>query len=128
MGLGAKLTSRASHTERGQREESMRKLNLLLAIAALGASAAIAQNYPAKTIRIATAGTGGGADLVSRLVGPEMSASLGQTVVVENRATTILPQSVAKAPADGYTLMMWGGAMWLGPLFQDLPYDPVRDF
>ena len=55
-------------------------------VLALAASAACAQNYPVRPIRIITAGVGGGNDLVSRLIAQGISGPLGQQVVVENRS------------------------------------------
>ena len=94
----------------------------------LGPGAALAQGYPSKPIRIITAGVGGGNDLTARIMAPGLSAQMGQPVVVENRATTVLPDAVAKAPPDGYTIMVYSGGLWLRPFMADVTYDPVRDF
>jgi len=57
-------------------------------------------------------------------------AGLGQPVIVENRPSGVIPGSiVAKAPADGYTLLAYGVSLWMAPFLQeDIPYNPVRDF
>jgi tripartite-type tricarboxylate transporter receptor subunit TctC len=104
-------------------------LLLLALVTGFGANWSSGQNYPTKPIRIVTANIGGSSDFVARLLGSELSTSLGQGVVIENRPTgPVLAMVVAKAPPDGYTLMMWGAGLWIGPLFGEAPYDVVRDF
>ncbi len=92
---------------------------------------AFSQDYPNKTIRIITAEAGSGVDIVTRLMVSAMTATLGQQLIVDNRggASGVTPiQAVAKAPPDGYTLLLYGTGMWTLPLLQNLPYDPVSDF
>jgi len=92
---------------------------------------AVGQDYPNKTIRIITAEPGSGVDLVTRLMVTGLTGGLGQQLIVDNRggASGITPiQAVAKAPPDGYTLLLYGTGMWTLPLIQNLPYDPVSDF
>jgi tripartite-type tricarboxylate transporter receptor subunit TctC len=76
---------------------------------------------------------GGAADFIARLVGGKISEALGQPVLVENRGGaggTIAADTVAKAPADGYTLLQNSiTTHGVGPhLYSKLPYDPVKDF
>jgi tripartite-type tricarboxylate transporter receptor subunit TctC len=99
------------------------------------ASAAAAQgDYPNHPIRlVVTVPPGGAADFIARLVGAKLAESLGQAVLVDNRAGaggTIATDSVAKAPADGYTLLQNSiTTHGVGPhLYTKLPYDPVKDF
>ncbi|HEV8106084.1 MAG TPA: tripartite tricarboxylate transporter substrate binding protein [Burkholderiales bacterium] len=99
------------------------------------APAAVAQgDYPNRPIRlIVTVPPGGAADFIARLVGAKLAESLGQAVLVDNRAGaggTIATDSVAKAPADGYTLLQNSiTTHGVGPhLYAKLPYDPVKDF
>lgn len=88
-----------------------------------------AQNYPAKSIRIYTSATGGGNDLVARLIGQGISPALGQPVVIENRAGIISVETVAKAVPDGYSLLVIGSSLWVDPLMrEEAGWDPVRDF
>ena len=75
-----------------------------------------------------TGGVGGGADFVARLLTPGLSASLGQQVIVDNRASNISPQVAAKALPDGYTLLVGTGGLWLSPFMQATTIDPLRDF
>jgi tripartite-type tricarboxylate transporter receptor subunit TctC len=96
---------------------------------------ALAQaDYPNRPIRlIVTVPPGGAADFIARLVGARLSESLGQPVLVENRGGaggTIAADAVAKAPADGHTLLQNSiTTHGVGPhLYAKLPYDPVRDF
>ena len=79
-----------------------------------------------------TSGVGGGADFVARLIAQGIASPLGQQVVAENRggAGGVIPgEIVAKAPADGYTLLFYANTIWLAPFMRDrTPYDPLRDF
>jgi tripartite-type tricarboxylate transporter receptor subunit TctC len=101
---------------------------------AWSASAALAQAYPNKPVRlIVPFPPGGGTDLVARAIAQRLSDSLGQNVLVENRAGAggvIGAEYVAKAPADGYTLLMGTpGPLTINPnLGRGVPYDPQRDF
>jgi len=98
------------------------------------ATAALAQSYPAKPIRlIVPFAAGGGNDNVARLVGKHLSDSLGQQLVIDNRpgAGGVLgAELAAKAVPDGYTLFLGGvGSHAVNPnLNVSLPYDPIRDF
>jgi tripartite-type tricarboxylate transporter receptor subunit TctC len=111
-------------------------LNIVALAASLlfSASAALAQPYPAKPIRlIVPYPPGGGTDFFARLVGARMSEHLGQPIVVENRpgaATIIGAEAAAKAPADGYTLLLADSTtLAVNPsLYRKLPYDPQKDF
>ncbi|MBI3042687.1 MAG: tripartite tricarboxylate transporter substrate binding protein [Betaproteobacteria bacterium] len=90
---------------------------------------AAAQPYPYKPIRFVTSQPGGGTDYAARVVGNELSAALGQPVVVENRGGGVYSgEIVSKATPDGYTLLVTGTSFWVGPLFRKTPYDPLRDF
>ena len=101
----------------------------LLFPSVLAMSVAHAQDYPNKPIRIVTSAAGGGTDFVARQIAEGISGPLGQPVVIDNRAIgAIVGEVVSKAPADGYTLMVSGGGLWLAHLFRAVPYDAVRDF
>ena len=105
---------------------------IVLAVGIL-ATQAQAQVFPAKPIVIVVPFSAGGTlDSVARLVGSKMSESLGQPVVIENRtgaAGNIGIQSVAKAPADGYTLVTVANSFAVNPAVRtDLPFDAVKDF
>jgi tripartite-type tricarboxylate transporter receptor subunit TctC len=96
--------------------------------------AAQAQQYPVKSIRlIVPLAPGGGNDTIARLIGQKITPALGQQVVVDNRAGAggvIATEMVAKAPADGYTLLLANVAvMTIVPNAQKkLPYDALKDF
>jgi len=93
-----------------------------------GAGAACGQNYPNKPIRIVTAAAGGSNDFISRIIAHGISGPLGQPVIVDNRAGGVVAADlVSKAPTDGYTLLQQSNAVWIGPLLQKVPYDPVAD-
>jgi len=101
---------------------------------ACAASAAVAQNYPTRPIRVVVPfAPGGNVDINARNIGPGLSEVLGQQVIVDNRpgaGGTIATDLVAKAPPDGYTLLVASSSiMTNGPaLYPKLPYDIVRDF
>jgi tripartite-type tricarboxylate transporter receptor subunit TctC len=96
---------------------------------ALGAGVAESQSFPSRPLRMLTGGAGGGNDVVARLIAQELTASWGQQVIVDNRPSGIIPgEIVSKAQPDGYTMVVSGASFWISPLFQDAPYDPVKDF
>ena len=98
-----------------------------LGVAVLGA--ALAQTYPNKPIRIVTASAGAGSDFIARLIAQETSGPLGQQIIIDNRASGVIPaEIVAKSPPDGYTLLVYTNAIWNLPLLQSTSYDPLRDF
>ena len=95
----------------------------------LSVDVTVGRAYPTKPIRIVTAPAGAGNDFVARLIAQGLSGSLGQQLVVDNRPAGIIGELVAKAPADGYTLLAVGSVLWLTPFLQDsVGYDPVKDF
>jgi len=81
-----------------------------------------------RAIRIVTSPAGGGNDFPARLIARAISGPLGQQVIVDNRPTILIADLVAKAPPDGYTLLVTGSAHWVGPLLDKVNYDPVKDF
>jgi tripartite-type tricarboxylate transporter receptor subunit TctC len=90
--------------------------------------AAYAQEFPTRPVRIVTATVGGTTDLVARLIAQGLTASLGQQVIVDNRPPGIIPgEIVVKAAADGYTVLFHGSSLWMMPLLQKVPFDPVKD-
>jgi tripartite-type tricarboxylate transporter receptor subunit TctC len=102
---------------------------------ALGSTAAKAEDkYPSKPVRIIVSFSAGGpTDTVARVMGAKMADLLGQQFVVENKAGAggnIGADLVAKAPPDGYTLLMSTVSTHaINPgLYKNMPYDPVRDF
>jgi len=113
-----------------------KKINGIVTIAAMvvTTAAAFAQEYPAKPIRLVVGFTAGGiSDVLARAIGAKLSASIGQQVVVDNRAgagTTIASEIVAKSPPDGYTLFMQDITTHAinATLYKKLPYDTVKDF
>ena len=72
---------------------------------------------------------GGGNELAARLISQGLTTSLGQQVIVESRGGgngAIAMQTVAKAPADGYTLLLFSSSLWVLPLMKDVPWDTLR--
>jgi tripartite-type tricarboxylate transporter receptor subunit TctC len=92
-----------------------------------GAPAAMGQNYPVRPVRMVTPEPGSSANLIARVVAQELSAVLGQQVIVDNRGI-IAVETVARAQPDGYTLLFYSDPMWLTPIFHEASWDPVRDF
>ena len=108
---------------------SQRFVGWASAIWLVAASAAWAQPFPVKPVRIVTAEPGGGSDFTTRQIAQGLTASLGQQVVVENRPSGVIPgEIVAKAQPDGYTLLIFNTILWVGPLIQKTPYLIARDF
>ncbi len=93
----------------------------------------VAQTFPARAIRVIVPfAPGGGTDILIRTVSPKLSEALGQQLVIDNRAgggSTIGSELAAKAPPDGYTLLMVDTSFTTNPsLYSKLPYDSARDF
>jgi tripartite-type tricarboxylate transporter receptor subunit TctC len=113
---------------------SLSKHQICAALLALAAVTASAQNYPNHAIRmIVPYPAGGGADITARPIAQLLSERFGQPVVIENRGGAsgmIGADIVAKAPPDGYTIMVSASAEVAlnAALFPKMPYDPVKDF
>lgn len=109
-------------------------LAALFLVTLAGTLPALAQEYPRRAIRlIVPFAPGGGNDTVARVIAQSAGASLGQPVVVDNRAGAggmLGAELAARAPPDGYTLFLGGvGSHAVNPnLHAKLPYDPVKDF
>ena len=107
---------------------------MILALGTLASHAALAQAYPAKPVRLVVPfPPGGSTDIVARIVAQKLSDRLGQQVVVENRGGaggTIGAEAVAKAPPDGYTLVVGTTSTHaVAPsVYGKIGYDPVKDF
>jgi tripartite-type tricarboxylate transporter receptor subunit TctC len=89
--------------------------------------------YPNKAIRlIVPLAPGGGGDIMARAIGQRLTDNFRQSVIVDNRAggaTMIGTEIVARAPADGYTLVMATSSHAINPsLYPRLPFDPIKDF
>lgn len=112
----------------------MFKKTLVAALAAASCTVALAQGYPSRPITLVVGfPPGGGADAVARIVTDKLGKVLGQPVVVDNKpgaGTTLASDIVARAPADGYTLLL-GSANLYGSdqlLYKSAKYDGVKDF
>jgi tripartite-type tricarboxylate transporter receptor subunit TctC len=106
---------------------------LAAAAIALSMTSALAQNYPSKPIHLVVPfAPGGFTDVVARILGQKLSVSMGQQFVIENRSgagSTIGTDFVAKAPPDGYTLVMISTTHVISPwIYKKLPYDPIKSF
>ena len=106
---------------------------LRIFVLVLLAAPAWGQSWPAKPVRIIVAGAPGTSlDIPVRAVGEKLKERLGQPIVIENRVAaggTVAADAVAKAPPDGYTLLMaFNGPLAYAPfLYGKLPYDPQKD-
>ena len=111
-------------------------LKVLLAgamLACLAAGGAQAQSYPTKPVKILVPTAAGGlADTIARMYAQHLSKVLGQQFYIENRGgagNTITIESVARSPADGYTLLLGAGTITMNHVvYRKLPYDVVKDF
>ena len=107
----------------------MIRISLVLGITMLASVICYGDDYPNKPIRIVTGGVGGGSDFASRLVAQGLTRSFGASVVIDNRSSGVIPvEIVAQSSADGYTLLLFANALWIGPLMQKVRYDPAHDF
>src|SRR5258706_2795650 len=110
------------------------KFGALVLAGLLSAGNALAQTYPAKPVRmVVPSAPGGTIDVVARRVGQRLGEALGHPFVVDNRAGAggiIGADLVAKAPADGYTLLMSSTAMLAAnpAFYPQMPYQPLKDF
>src|SRR4051812_16750051 len=109
---------------------AIRLMSLLLLTPALPA---FAQDYPSRPITMVVPFSAGGpGDVIARLLGSSMSATLKQSFVIENvvgAGGTLGTNRVAKAPPDGYTLLLMHVGQATAPaLYAKLPFDPVGDF
>ena len=90
------------------------------------------KSFPSKPVRWVTVGPGSQNDLIARIVGPKLTESWGQPIVIENRTGAggaLAASAVAKAAPDGYTLLMLSSQFSIGAaIHKNLPYDALRDF
>jgi tripartite-type tricarboxylate transporter receptor subunit TctC len=118
----------------------MKQIPQIIVCAALAAAPSLtlgaaqsASGFPTKPIRIIVPQSAGGStDLAARVVTQRLAETLGQPIVVDNRpgaGSLNGTETVAKAPADGYTLLVVAASFTINPaLHAKLPFDPVRDF
>ena len=109
-----------------------RLLVLLTSLLAFPAAPLAAETWPDKPLRIVVAAPAGSSlDTLARVIGDKLKDRLGQAVIVDNKPAaggTVATAEVAKAPADGYTMVLgFNGPFAFGPLLQKLPYDVPRD-
>ena len=112
-----------------------RRVALAIALSALTfpCGSALAQSYPNRPVRIIVPFAAGGAvDTLARLLGNKLTEQFGQPVVVENRAGAggnLAPDALAKAPPDGYTILLTTNGLAISPaLYRTLPFDVHKDF
>ena len=104
-------------------------LCLLLAVC----GGALAQTFPLKPVRMIVGfSPGGGTDVTARAIVQALSEGLGQRVIIDNRPGAngvVGPEITAKAPSDGYTILMVNSGHTVNPgMYKKLPYDTIRDF
>src|SRR5580765_2734668 len=110
------------------------KKHLLKSVAALAACVPLLASaaWPDKPIRMVVPyAAGGGADSTARIVAQQMSVALGQQIVIDNKpgaGGVIGADNVAKAPADGYTVLYDASAFSVNPSLRKLPFDAAKDF
>jgi tripartite-type tricarboxylate transporter receptor subunit TctC len=94
-----------------------------------GASGVWCEDFPRKPVRMLSGETGGQGDTVSRLIAQGLSGGgLAQNVIVDNRPSVGMGETLAKAPKDGYTLLIMNNILWVLPLLQNVGYNPLKDF
>lgn len=101
-----------------------------VSLAMMAAGMASAQLDLAKPIRVITAQAGGSYDLALRLLARELTSSMAQQVIVDNRGGGFIPvEAAAHSPPDGHTWLFYGSALWLLPLMRgNVPWDAMKDF
>ncbi|HSC96535.1 MAG TPA: tripartite tricarboxylate transporter substrate binding protein [Burkholderiales bacterium] len=109
------------------------QIAITLSIACVSAGTVSAQPYPSKTVRIVVPfAAGGGTDVIARYLAAGLTESLRHQVIVDNRAganAIVGTEHVARAPADGYTLLFVSSPHMVNPsMYAKLPYDTLRDF
>lgn len=113
---------------------TVRRLLVVGVAMSAASSTAWAQGYPEKPVRLVVPyAAGAAADLLARAVGERLTQSLGQTVIVDNRAGaggTLGSDNVAKSPADGYSIVLGTDASHATNIYlsKKFPYDPVKSF
>jgi tripartite-type tricarboxylate transporter receptor subunit TctC len=111
----------------------LRQPAFVVALLALTAGSAVAQNYPNRPVRVLVPFAAGGAvDTLARLVGQKLSESFGQPVIIENRpgaGGNLASDVLAKSPPDGYTVLQTVNGIAISPsLYKALPFDSQKDF
>lgn len=106
---------------------------IVMLVAAPATGAVFAQEFPSKSVRLVVPFPPGGAvDLLARTLGQPLSRAMGQNVIVENRPggnTVIGAELVARAPADGHTVLLMAPSFTINPFVRSkLSYDTLRDF
>jgi tripartite-type tricarboxylate transporter receptor subunit TctC len=113
---------------------SILRCALAVALIAAAQQAATAQTYPSRTVSIVVPfPPGGSVDGVARILVQKLNETVGQHFIVENRASgasgIVGANAVAKAPPDGYTLLVSASVHVINPfLYKTVPYDVVKDF
>ena len=108
-------------------------LTLAVVCLALSMSPLSAQDYPSRIIRLVVPfPAGGGTDTVARILAPKLGEALKQTIIIDNvggASGSIGHEAVARAPADGYTLLMaTASTIATNPLISKVPWDPIKSF
>src|SRR5262245_46525396 len=136
--LRAVLTQRTRQVDAPAKRMSMRGLTApqialcsALSLVALAERAAASETYPSRPIRIVVPfPAGGGGDATARLVAEGLSRRLGQPIYIENKAGSgglIGAETVVRAPADGYTILVTSDALTSTPHVLKMNFDPLRD-
>jgi tripartite-type tricarboxylate transporter receptor subunit TctC len=136
--VNVRLRACATETNKGDAMPTLLRsltsaiLGVGVAFASLAAAPAGAQDYPSRPIRVVVGfGPGAVADVILRVLTNRMSQSLGQQLVVENRpgaGSSLGAEYVARAPKDGYTLLMCTVAQTINPAMNNLSFDFGKDF
>ncbi|MFN7428459.1 MAG: Bug family tripartite tricarboxylate transporter substrate binding protein, partial [bacterium] len=110
----------------------MRAIAMALAALSVAATPALAQPFPSKPVRIVVGfGAGGGTDIAARSIAQKLTESFGSNFIVDNRpgaAGNLAGDIVARAPADGHTMLMANSTIAIPSLSAKPPFDIRKDF
>ncbi len=98
-----------------------------LALSVLTSGAYAQSNFPTKPVRVLATAAGGSGDLYARIIAQGLTNQWGRPVIVENRPSTTAIVSLIHAQPDGYSLLCYASALWIGPLMEKASYDPLKD-
>ena len=104
-----------------------RTVIVALALAGAATDACAQSSFPTKPVRILVTEAGGSSDFYVRVIAPALTKSWGKQVIVDNRPGIIAIDTLMRAQPDGYSVLCYASALWIGPLMGRGSYDPFKD-
>ena len=104
-----------------------RTLIAVLALTGAAAGASAQNDFPTKAVRILATEAGGSSDTYVRIIAPALTNRWGKQVIVDNRPGIIAIETLIRAQPDGYSLLCFASALWIGPMMGRGSYDPFKD-